>query len=428
MTFHKTTKAVVRGNLLQTALQSKRRLPEDSDPELAAEVRQRISTARRKLALIIFIPILAALVILGGYYYWSMTAEPGLALEGRQLLAIPAEASLTQETAVGDVLRLYGGGAEIPSMQYVEVAAVSDSSVSILLTSRQTRDYLDAAGDGPVLAALVIHGDPEAAAEALALQERWNNPSVALGFPEELLVLEPEETADLELELSMDPEDAVQPAVTYSSSDETVAAVDGDGTVTAVSSGEAVITARCGEAEASRTVLVVLPATELSFNSKEISIGVGGNAALEPAASPEDYTEPLTWESSDPEVATVDGDGTVTGISRGEAEITASGLHASASYTVRVITEASGVSLSRETLALEVGETGALAAVVTPEDASDKTVTWTSSDESIATVDARGVVTGIAQGEAEITAACGAVSAVCAVTVTASPENWNPAG
>ena len=80
-----------------------------------------------------------------------------------------------------------------------------------------------------------------------------------------------------------------------------------------------------------------------------------------------------------------------------------------------------GITLSDEALELEVGETAILTATVEPDNATDPTVIWTSSDETVAAVDENGVVTAIAEGEADIIAAADGVSAVCTVTVTAPP-------
>lgn len=85
-----------------------------------------------------------------------------------------------------------------------------------------------------------------------------------------------------------------------------------------------------------------------------------------------------------------------------------------------------GLALDPTSLSVKVGETGTIAATVTPEDADDKSVTWESSDTAIATVDNTGKVTGVAEGEATITAKCKAknsVTATCAVTVTAADQH-----
>ncbi len=82
-------------------------------------------------------------------------------------------------------------------------------------------------------------------------------------------------------------------------------------------------------------------------------------------------------------------------------------------YTVPV----DGITLDQTDLTIEMGKTATLTATVSPESATNKTVTWTSSDESVATVDENGVVTGVAPGTATITAAAGEFSASCTVTV-----------
>ena len=78
---------------------------------------------------------------------------------------------------------------------------------------------------------------------------------------------------------------------------------------------------------------------------------------------------------------------------------------------------AESVTLSSTELSLKVGETETLTATVLPEDATEKTVTWSSSEAAVVSVE-DGAVTALAEGEAVITAACGEVSAVCSVTVT----------
>ena len=75
------------------------------------------------------------------------------------------------------------------------------------------------------------------------------------------------------------------------------------------------------------------------------------------------------------------------------------------------------VTIDEDNLFLALNDTATLSAVVTPENATDKTVTWTSNDESVATVDKNGVVTAVAPGTATITATAEGVSATCTVTV-----------
>ena len=96
--------------------------------------------------------------------------------------------------------------------------------------------------------------------EALELQDAWNNPDISLHLSEDHLALELEESAQLAVEISVSPDGAVTPNVTWATSDEDVATVDTEGTVTAVGEGKAEITASCGAVTASCEITVVAPA------------------------------------------------------------------------------------------------------------------------------------------------------------------------
>ena len=91
------------------------------------------------------------------------------------------------------------------------------------------------------------------------------------------------------------------------------------------------------------------------------------------------------------------------------------------SWMAQKIVAVTGIKLDKTELALSVGGVGTLKATVAPEDATDKTIIWTSSNTSVATVDANGNVTGVAAGTATITAQAGDKTATCVVTVTAAP-------
>ena len=135
--------------------------------------------------------------------------------------------------------------------------------------------------------------------------------------------------------------------------------------------------------------------------------------------TPEDATDKtVTWTSSDETVAIV-ANGVVTALKAGKATITAKSGEVSATCEITVnakVIPATGISLDKTTAEMIEGEILTLTATVTPEDATDKTVTWTSSDETVAIVK-DGVVAALKAGKATITAKAGDVSATCEITV-----------
>ena len=147
---------------------------------------------------------------------------------------------------------------------------------------------------------------------------------------------------------------------------------------------------------------VAVSSIKLSRNA--ISLSVGETVVLTATVSPENASDKsVTWTSSDPNVATV-ADGKVSAIATGSATITArcGNVEAKCAVTVSPI-EITAIQISKTAVSLSVGETVVLTATVSPENASDKSVTWTSSNPNVATV-ADGKVTAIATGSATITA------------------------
>ena len=109
----------------------------------------------------------------------------------------------------------------------------------------------------------------------------------------------------------MTPSYATNPTVTWSSSDETVAAVDRTGRVTALGGGTAVITARAGSYSAACTVTVTVPVAGITLDQGSLELFPGGQAALTASLFPEDTTEQtVVWSSSNEAVAVVEEDPT----------------------------------------------------------------------------------------------------------------------
>ena len=228
------------------------------------------------------------------------------------------------------------------------------------------------------------------------------------------------------LTVTITPEDTTEDkTVTWTSSNEAVAAVN-DGTVTAVSGGTVTITAKVGEKTATADVTVSVPLESISLDKSEVTLVKGKTEKLTLTITPEDTTEDktVTWTSSNEAVAAVN-DGTVTAVGGGTATITAKVGEKTATAEVTVIIPIEKISLDKSEAALKKGETVKLTVTITPEDTTeDKTVTWTSSDEAVATVN-DGTVTAVGSGTATITAAVkdSDITAECIVTVDTKVQN-----
>ena len=143
--------------------------------------------------------------------------------------------------------------------------------------------------------------------------------------------------------------------------------------------------------------------TELSLNTDSMTLFAGDKVELIASVYPVDAK--LQWSSSDPSIASVDQNGKVTGLNKGVADITVKSMNGnmSATCTVTVLLHVSGVSLDKTFAKVPKGENLALTVTVSPSDAYDKNVTWSSSNPSVATVSDQGVVSAHNVGKTTIT-------------------------
>ncbi|HJA94989.1 MAG TPA: Ig-like domain-containing protein [Firmicutes bacterium] len=157
----------------------------------------------------------------------------------------------------------------------------------------------------------------------------------------------------------------------------------------------------------------------VTLDQNTLSLEVGKTETLTATVTPDNATDKtVTWTTDDAEVATVEN-GTVTAVAVGEAVITATAGDKTATCSVTVtpaVVAADGITLNVSALSLEVGKTGTLTATVTPDNATDKTVTWTTDNAEVATVE-NGTVTAVAVGETVITAKAGDKTATCSIVV-----------
>ena len=211
------------------------------------------------------------------------------------------------------------------------------------------------------------------------------------------------------------------PYITWSSDNLSVATVDGNGVVTAVGPGEANITANHDLVGASCHVTVYSPMTGISLGIDSLQIIESSSATLSVSFIPADTTDDrsLGFVSSDTSVAEVLPDGTVKGISTGRCVVTAlcGGYQVSVNVEVTPYIEVESISLSAETYTFSAfKESFRLTASVTPANASG-TVSFTTSNSAVATVDGAGNVTAVGSGTATITATAGKCAKTCTVTV-----------
>ncbi len=224
----------------------------------------------------------------------------------------------------------------------------------------------------------------------------------------------------------------------WSSSDPEIARVNERGQVTAMAAGDAVITATARDNQyisGSYTVHAAVPVGQITIWGPEEALMLDDNpehatAELTYSIEPEDaYFQDVTWETSNEEIVTVDENGTITGLRPGKAEITAVSAtepvngknRVKGTCTIVVKQAVTELEMPQTSLQMNAGGKYRLNVTALPENASDRTVTFTSSDPEVATVDATGVVTAHECGECDII--CNATGGVeitgtCHVTVT----------
>lgn len=167
------------------------------------------------------------------------------------------------------------------------------------------------------------------------------------------------------------------------------------------------------------------PDFEMSMNKTTLALEVGKSETLVVSYNPSDTpNQGHTWGSSKPEIATVDETGKVTAKAIGECTVTARSLSGNVTTTCKIqvvdkIIRVTSVSLNKTAAEIATGETLALEATILPSNATNKGVKWASSSNEVATVDAKGVVSAVAEGETTITVTTddNSKKATCKLTV-----------
>lgn len=216
--------------------------------------------------------------------------------------------------------------------------------------------------------------------------------TINLGATETLTVVyNPEDTTD-------------DKTVTWNSTNPNAVTVD-NGVVTAVGEGSSTVTATVGEKVATINYTVRIPLESITINGDE-TLSKNEEKTLTVTYNPTNTTDNKTvdWESSNPEIVSIDSTGKITGKKGGTAKITATVGNVKAEKEVKVVVPIESVSLSGDDSILK-GETKRLTATINPEDTTDdKTITWSSDDENVLFVDQNGQIRGIKEGTANVKA------------------------
>ena len=212
--------------------------------------------------------------------------------------------------------------------------------------------------------------------------------------------------------------------VQWSSSSPAIASVDQNGKVTGIDNGTTIITVASADGIKTATceVTVIVPVTGVSLDRTSAEIIKGDSMTLTATVAPSNATNKnVIWTSSDPSVATVSQSGVITAIKAGSTTVVATTIDGekAAACEIVVIVPVNSISLDKESLELIEGDGASLTATIGPDDATDKRITWKSSDDSIAIVSSSGAVVAVKAGTVTITATTedGGLTAECNLTV-----------
>ena len=210
------------------------------------------------------------------------------------------------------------------------------------------------------------------------------------------------------------PNNATNQGLTWASSNTNILTVDGSGNIVPVSKGSVIVTATSIEGKHSDYITVevvepanIIPETSITFSTNNYRIFVNDTVNLVPVILPSNVTyQSVIWSSSNRDVANVDN-GLVYGLSAGTAIITATTRYSGLTAKVTIIVdkvEVSGMTLNVTSKELNIGETFVVVADILPVNATDKNISWSTSDKNIAVVSDDGIITAINSGKAYVTA------------------------
>ena len=365
------------------------------------------------------VAVILTVIILASASNCNGTAgEPAVPEIGadQTVISVQADEALAALANPGDIVQLYAAdGSAMEELRYLQVySPAEDGRLLLLVNSKQAAAIVSREINTRVV--LVSHNDVERAGELLALQERINDPTLKLEL-QPTVVIEPNVPTKLTYLAEIDPIEATLPQIIWSSSDPNIVVVE-NGTLYGMSVGEATITAKCGDLEATCVVTVEIPLEAIQINYQQAALAVGDTLKIAVWPVPDRATNfDITWVSSDPAVATISDNGSVTAIAPGTVTVTATCGDISTQCTVQVGYHAEVIKLDLQSISLAIDQQYKLTPTVYPTtDLIDK-LEYSSSDDTVATVSDDGTVTAVASGTAIITLRCGNIRAKCTVIV-----------
>jgi uncharacterized protein YjdB len=235
------------------------------------------------------------------------------------------------------------------------------------------------------------------------------------------------------LQATVQPDNASNKAVAWESYNASVATVDSNGQVKAIAEGTTTIEVRTNEGGITENcVVTVVPfvhVTSVRLSQAVLMLQIGQTETIETTVLPNSATDKsVTWSSNNTSVATINANGLVTAKAAGTAEITVKtndgdkmATRIVSVYQPGVKIPTTGLTLNKEAMLIGININMPLEAKIYPPNATNQNVVWKSGDESIAKVNANGIVTGVTPGDVEIWAVTvdgDYPSSPCKVTVT----------
>jgi len=315
----------------------------------------------------------------------------------------------------------------VPSNASVQKVSWSSSDTSIATVDSTGK--VTAVGKGNVvIKATSVDGGFESTCDVHVLEK----PVTDINILQSTLGLNATEVKSLAYQLI--PADAENKNVTWSSSNELIATVDGTGNVTGVSVGQTTIVITSEEGNYTdicavnvSTTTVDVTGITLAESTKDLK--VGEQVYLTPSFVPSNASnQGIIWTSSDASKVTVDSTGKITGISIGKADITVTSEDGGYTFTCEVNVDpisVSAVNIVESNIGFDVSDQQILSYQVLPGDATNQNVTWSSSDLTVATVDGNGEVTAVSPGNAiiNLTSEDGNKTDSCSVVVVVNTIN-----